>query len=470
MVHRSTRGVTLRAAPLLALLLVAACGDDEELLSGPRYDVREFDTASDDFEKQMEAGGPATDQPPPTPNTVTPITPYGVTGETRALSLPVQVANANWTQINGGPTHQITHPALPNQLSLAWSVPIGEGNTLRKRITADPVVSGGLIFTMDSNSMVQAHTTQGQLVWQTDLTPTVERPGEAVGGGLAVEGSQLFVTTGYGALFALNVATGAQNWVQSLGSMPNSAPTVSGNIVYLTTRDSTAWAIDTRNGRVLWDLLASESGTVVVDGAAPAVTSRAVLFPFGSGDLVAALKVGGVRLWSTTVTGQRRGKAYAGIGDISSDPVVVGDTVYVGTPSGRLAAINAADGDRLWTAPFGASSAVWPAGGSLFLVSDQANLVRVAASTGEPIWSASLPLFTDEKIKKRKAVFTHYGPVLAGGRLIVVSDDGYMREIDPTSGALLRMSELPGAAAANPIVAGRTLYVVTADGTLSAFR
>ena len=70
----------------------------------------------------------------------------------------------------------------------------------------------------------------------------------------------------------------------------------------------------------------------------------------------------------------------------------------------------------------------------------------------------------------RYAVFPHFGPVLAGGRLIVVSGDGYMREVDPASGKLLRATPIGGVAAANPIVAGRTLYVLTDDGRLHAFR
>lgn len=459
----------LRAMPFLVLLGLAACAEPEDLLPGDRYDLRDFETAAAELAQQTESGV-SSSTVARVPVDRVPLVPYGVTGETRAISLPGQQANANWTQINGGPSHQITHPALPANLNLAWSVPIGEGNSLRARITADPVVSGGRIFTMDSVSDVRAHNTSGQLVWQRNLTPSSEGSGEASGGGLAAEGNRLYVTTGYGALHALDAATGAEIWAQALGSVPNSAPTVSGNFVYLTTRDSTAWAIDARNGRILWDLKASETGSVVIDGAAPAVTRREVLFPFGSGDLIAALKLGGVRLWSTTVTGQRRGKAYAGIGDISSDPVVVGTTVYVGTPTGRLAALSTTDGERLWTAPYGSSSPVWPAGGSLFLVSDEAELVRLEASTGALVWAASLPLFTVEKIRKRKGVFAHYGPILAGGRLIVVSGDGLIREVDPATGGLLRATELRAPAAANPVVAGRTLYVVAADGTLNAFR
>jgi outer membrane protein assembly factor BamB len=60
--------------------------------------------------------------------------------------------------------------------------------------------------------------------------------------------------------------------------------------------------------------------------------------------------------------------------------------------------------------------------------------------------------------------------VLAGGRLIVLSDDEIIRSFDPASGALIYSEPLPSGAARNPVVAGGVLYVVTENGQLHAFR
>jgi len=79
-------------------------------------------------------------------------------------------------------------------------------------------------------------------------------------------------------------------------------------------------------------------------------------------------------------------------------------------------------------------------------------------------------LWTRERIRRRRGIFAHYGPVLAGGRLIVASSDGVLREADPASGRLLRETPLGAPAAADPVVAQGTLYVVTADGRLHALR
>ncbi|MCA8880597.1 MAG: PQQ-binding-like beta-propeller repeat protein [Rhodobacteraceae bacterium] len=454
-------------AGLLAAL-AAGCSGPEVILPGPRYDVRQTDEAAADYAREVQAGTlPQTATRPPTS---TPPVPYQVSGTPKPVSLPAPVANAEWTHVNGSPSHSIRPPAFGSGMTQIWAVDAGRAGTRRLRLTADPVVGGGRVFTMSAYSEVQATSPGGAVLWRRSLTPATERPGEASGGGLAYADGRLYVTTGYGELRVLDATSGADIWVQRLAAVPNSAPTVSGGFIYLTTRDNQAWAIDRSNGRILWQIEGGETGAVVIDGAAPAVSARAVMFPFGSGDVIAALRESGVRLWSTIVTGQRLGRAYAEVSDITADPVVVGDTVYVGTPTGRLAALDVNTGERKWTAKEGSNSAVWPAGNAIYLVSDAAEIVRLDAATGETVWSATLPYYTTQRVRSRRGVFAHFGPVLAGGRLIVASTDGYVREIDPASGKLLRATPLGSPAAANPVVAGQTLYVLTEDGRLHAFR
>ena len=106
----------------------------------------------------------------------------------------------------------------------------------------------------------------------------------------------------------------------------------------------------------------------------------------------------------------------------------------------------------------------------MFLVNDEARLVRLDAATGDLIWSVEMPYFVKEKIKKRKAITAHYGPVLASGRLVVASGDGILRFFNPADGALLSTLDIPGGAAAQPALAGGTLYIVSGNGQLHAFR
>ena len=131
---------------------------------------------------------------------------------------------------------------------------------------------------------------------------------------------------------------------------------------------------------------------------------------------------------------------------------------------------DAATGKRLWTAAEGALNPPLVVGGSVFVVNDEARLVRLDASTGDVIWQAEMPYFDKDKAKKHKAITAHYGPVLAGGRIVVASGDGPLRLFDPTTGTMVYSVDIPGGAASAPVLAQGMLFVVGGNGQLHAFR
>ncbi|MCR9113316.1 MAG: PQQ-like beta-propeller repeat protein, partial [Rhodobacteraceae bacterium] len=259
-------------------------------------------------------------------------------------------------------------------------------------------------------------------------------------------------------------------WQQNLRATGSGSPSVAGDLVYLVAGDEVAWALERDTGRIRWQLSATPDLNNVMGAPAPAITDKYVIFAFGSGEVQGAFRKGGLRRWDTLVAGQRDGFSSARIEDITGDPVVDGERVYVGTHSGRTVALGLGNGERLWTAPDGPLNRVWPVGDSIFMVSDRNELVRLSAEDGSRLWGRALPFFTKDKPKRQAEIFAHHGPIVAGGRLIVASNDGLMRLFDPTTGNPLGQVDLPGGATTNPVVAGGTLYVVSAKGQLLAFR
>ncbi len=433
--------VSVLLSGALAIFLVAGC-DREEPLPGARLDLRGEPVVASTAE-------PARSVPFTAP--------------------PVQ-QNTDWSHRAGNAAKSPVHPVLSASLTPVWSARIGAGDGRRHRISADPVVAGGRIFTLDSRATVTAVSTAGAVLWSRDLTPGSDRADDASGGGLASDGARVFVSSGFGRITALDAATGAELWVQRLNAAATAAPTVADGVVYVVGADSTAWALNAETGRIVWDVVGTPSPSGVLGGASPAVTDRLIVLPFTSAELAGVLKLSGLRVWSAPLQGQRSGRVYANINDVSGDPIIVGNRIYAGNPAGRTVALDLTNGDRIWTAEEGAISPVQVAGGSVFLVSDQNELLRLDGETGERIWSTQLPYFTKERIRRRRDIFEHYGPILAGGRLVVASGDGLIRFYDPAGGAPLGQIALPGGAAALPAIAGGTLYAVSGSGQLHAFR
>ncbi|WP_372840881.1 PQQ-binding-like beta-propeller repeat protein [Phaeovulum sp.] len=439
--------VGLGLATLGVLVLVSGCSKKELILPGERVEPRAI--------LQGDTG-----------SITAPI--GGVTAV--PIRVPAQVANAEWTHRGGTPSHAITNPALGDGTTLVWSASIGEGVGRKHRITADPVVGAGRVYTLDSRATVAATSTAGAPFWQVDLTPVGDRADDASGGGLAFAADKVFVTTGFGELIALDAASGAIVWRQRFDAGIGGAPTVYNNIVYVVARDASGWAIRADDGKLVWRLPGTPASSGVTGVSAPAVNAQLAIFPFASGEMIAVLRQRGYQLWSATVGGERLGRAYAIVSDLTGDPVIVGNRVYAGSSAGRAVAIDMAKGERIWTANEGANGPMQVVGDAVFLVSDEAQLVRLDAATGRPVWAVDMPYFLAEKPKKFQEIHVHYGPVLAGGRLFVASSDELLRVFDPASGAMIGSAEIPGGAASAPVVAGSTLFVVNADGQLLAFR
>ena len=433
-------------AVLMVLVVAAGCSDPDVKLRGKREPVTAILT---DGGAQLNA---------PQEN------------QSRSFEAPAQKNNLSWPQGHGTPKTRTTHPALAAALAKAWSASIGRGDRQRARISADPIVVDGVIVTLDSQSVLVATSASGARLWSLDLTPAGEQSGEADGGGIASGGGRIYVTTGYGEMAAVDPKTGEKIWSQSLMALAAGRPAYADGLVYVVSGGATSWAVEADNGRVRWQVDGLSDLNMRRGSTGPAVSDKLVLFGYGSGDVQAAFRKGGLVLWTATLAGARSGQAISTIGGIGASPVISGKRVYAANASGRLVAMNLDSGARLWTAPHGALTPLWVAGGSVFLINDIGQLVRVDARNGQTIWAVDLPTDKTSLSWRSTEVIAHHGPILAGGRLIVASGDGLLRQFDPVSGEELDAIKIPGGATTSPVVADGVLYVVSKNGKLHAFR
>lgn len=438
-----TAKTTQVLAGFVGLALLAACGEKDVVLAGQRFDART------PLAQIAEGAAPVTAE-----------------NSAVAIHLPA-MTSGDWAQSGGNASHSAPHGTLSANPSLVWSVKIGAGNARGSRIAASPVVSGGTVFAMDQGSRVTALTAAtGAVLWQSSIQPEFDKS-TVSGGGLAASAGKVFVTTGHGEVIALDASTGAVIWRQRIAV--SGAPTVAGNAVYAMGRDGSAVALNVATGRILWQNEGAGKASGVIGAGTAAADGNLVYLPFGSGQIQAVSETGDT-VWQGAVAGQRLGRAYAGFGDVTGDPVVIGGVIYVGSSAGRMVALDAALGTRIWSAPEGAMNAPLVVGGSVFAVNDAARLVRLDAQTGDLIWGQQMPYFKAEKPRRFKAITAHYGPVLAGGHLIVASGDGALRLFDPASGQITAQADISGGAASNPVLAGGMLFVMGANGQLHAFR
>ena len=234
------------------------------------------------------------------------------------------------------------------------------------------------------------------------------------------------------------------------------------------TRDNQIIAVNATSGEEIWREQGLDHIAGILGGAAPAATDSVVVAPFSSGELNAYAASSGRVGWIDDLTGSRGSTGLAALTDVSGDPVISDGTVYAASQSGRFVAVDLRSGERLWTRDIGGVQAPYVAGDTVFLVSGEGTLVAVQKETGDVMWATELGAYEDPDDRDDPIIWA--GPVLAGGNLLLTSNLGKLVSVNPANGSVSSEVDLPGGAMNAPIVAGGTVYVLTDNATLAAYR
>ncbi len=410
---------------------------------------------------------------PPLPGTRLPVLPPrpGLDvgkGPPRKVVLPQPASNADWPQAGGVASHDMEHPALRDGVERAWSVNTGTGGGYRRKLTAQPVVAGGRVFAMDSDAVVSAYDAAGgRQLWEME-TAAEDSRSTNVGGGIAVEGGTLYAATGRGDLLAIDAGTGKIQWRVQLPTAARSAPTVADGKLFLETVDNQALALAAADGKTLWSYQGGSADALVLGLPAPAYANGLVVTGFGSGDLVVLRAASGTVAWSDSLAASRGRTSLSDLSAIRGRAVIHDGVVYAVGMGRQLVALDLRSGRRLWEREVGSEESPWVAGGWLFVLSDEGEVAALACADGVAAWSTQLDRF--ENMEKKRDPIRWVGPVLAGDRLVVAGSQGVAVSISPYTGKVLGQQKLADAAAVAPVVAGDTLYVLTDDATLTAYR
>lgn len=354
-------------------------------------------------------------------------------------------------------------------LQVDWRASVGAGSNLTRRMVAPPVVAGGKLFAMDADQRVTAFNADtGAKLWSVKLQAAHKKDKHAVGGGLAVAGDKLIVSSGFGYVAALSVADGAELWKRKTESPMSGAPAILGARAYVTSTNNELYAIDVANGEVLWTDQAIAESARVLSAPSPAVQGEILAAPFTSGEIIAYLPANGRRLWSDTLTTAGRFTPLSAINDIAGRPTIENGVVYASSHSGVTTAIDARSGQRSWAMLFGSRLGPVLAGDYLFLVGTNGEVACLDKVKGGVVWVRSLPEFAKPKNKKERIVWT--GPLVASNRLIVVSSKGNLLALSPQTGETVGEMKLGSPVYIEPIAADGKIYVLTDKAQLIAIR
>jgi outer membrane protein assembly factor BamB len=382
-----------------------------------------------------------------------------------AVEPPPVVNNPDWAQPDLGPSHVAGNFA--GGLTRAWSADIGKGGDYRARFTAQPLIAGGRVFTMDTDGRIRAwDLTNGAAVWDTPTKAKKSRSGN-LGGGIAFADGRIYATTGRAEAMALDAATGAILWRKPISAPARSAPTVVGNAMYFCTLDQHLVAMSTA-GEPIWDYTASRADTGVLAQASPAYADGTVVAGFESGDLAAVRADSGTLSWSDNLGTLKGSASLVEFSTVRGAPVIENGIVYAIGLGGLMAALDLRSGRRVWERDIAGGNTPWLAGDTLFIVTAEQKAAALSKEDGTVHWVTGLPQFNNPK--RTKGLISWTGTAMVGGKLVAVSTNAQMAILDPVDGKLVSMTKLDEPAALQPVVAQGTVLVLTDDATLTAYK
>lgn len=390
-----------------------------------------------------------------------------------AVQIPAAHANASWAQPGGTPSNAPGHLSAGSGLQRIWRVSAGSGSSSNGRLTASPVIYQGRIYTIDTRARVSAfNASSGGKLWSVSLVPKGESSTGGFGGGLAADDGRLFVTTGFGEAHALDPQSGRKIWTKKLSSPVRAAPTALGGKVFFVTTDNWLFALNASDGEVAWDFRRYAESAGVLGSPSPAVSGGIVVAPYSSGEVIAFKAEDGKPAWADSFSRTRRLSPVAQLSAISGRPVIDKNMVFAVSHSGRMGAVNMKSGERVWARNIGGTETPWVAGNTVFVVSLRGIVYALTRDKGKVRWYTDLnkqPAGA-KKRKKKQDPPSWSGPVLAGGRLLLVSSNGQLAALSPSDGRVIDRRAIGGRYLIPPVVAGGMVYLLSNGAQLSALR
>jgi outer membrane protein assembly factor BamB len=375
----------------------------------------------------------------------------------RPVQLPPPQTNAAWTEPGGTASNNLGHLALPDQVQKVWSADAGTGSSSSGRLSAVPLVADGKVFTLDAGGTVSAFSSaNGAKLWSASVRPENEKSREGFGGGLALDGGRLYVTTGYGTVVCIDPVNGAIAWTKPVGRPIRSSPTAAGGKIYFVSTDNMLYALSAADGQQLWTARGLPQPATLLSNVSPAVSSGIVVASFPAGDIAAYEATSGKAAWSDSLTRSSETTASGILGD-PARPVVDHGVVFAVSHGGKMIAASETTGERLWSRNLASTQMPWVAGDMVYTVDLGGKLIALARADGEVRWATDLPNSTRWS-----------GPVLAGNKLWLVSGEGVLIGADARTGQIVTNLDLGTPVFISPVVAGGRMYILADNAELIA--
>jgi len=329
---------------------------------------------------------------------------------------------------------------------LVWQAGIG-----RVEFPLVPAVRDGLVVVASTWGDVQAYKADtGELWWRWPV-------GAELSAGVGHDGRFTAVVTRDNEVVTLD--RGREVWRARVPASVVTPPLVAGERVFVLGVDRAVHAFDAVDGRRLWVLQRPSDPLTLAQPSVVGAFRNTLLVAQGP-PLAGVDPLRGTLQWETAIATPRGSNEVERLADLVGPMVRVGDRVCMRAFQNAVGCADAARGATLWSRNTGGTTALAGDAERVFGADASDRVTAWRAATGDVLW-------TNEKFLNRG----FSGGVSIGPVVVFGDREGFVHFLAADTGEpQLRLPTDGQPIIGTPVVAGQTLVVTTAGGSLFAFR
>ncbi|MBA2711807.1 MAG: outer membrane protein assembly factor BamB [Tatlockia sp.] len=356
--------------------------------------------------------------------------------------------------VDNAPAPKALAPIKSNaKITEKWSVSAGKGQKTNANLKLKPEIIGNIIYTADASGLIQAiNKSSGQVIWTKNIDSGIVS-GPTLGSGYIALG------TDSSTLLLLKQSDGSQLWEAKASGEVLSKPIINGNKLIAKTIDGNLYAFDLSDGHKLWMAEHAAPSLILKASSSPVIVgNKLVLVGHSDGKMDALDLQTGHLIWQRSIAFASGSSDVERLVDIDADPIVRGNVAYLASYQGYIGALSLTDGQFIWRKPASVYKNMTVDGQTIYLTDSEDVVWAINRQNGHVNW---------KQVALKARGLTE--PVLMGDRLVLADKTGLLHVLLKNNGELVSRSQVGGAVAIAPTVAGKNVYLMSANGKLSRF-
>ena len=333
-----------------------------------------------------------------------------------------------------------------------WSTGVGDGQG-KGLYKLQPVMTESVIYAASAEGEVKAmDRARGKKLWSTDLET-------GLSGGVGYHDGSLLLGSSDGSVIRLDANSGAVIWSTKLTGEVLAPPQGDGRVVVAQSYDGKLQGLDFETGEKLWTYDSNVPVLTIRGTGTPILRNNVIYAGFANGRVLAFNSRNGTTLWEARVAISQGRSEIERIVDIDGTMALEGNELYAASYQGRVVAIDATNGRKMWQRNVSSFSGVSQGFVNVY-VTDEDGTVTAYLRNGQGLrWQQDALAFRELS-----------RPTPVSSYVAVADLEGYIHLMSQVDGEFAGRVKADGKGArADMLADGNVLYVFGNSGKLIAY-